>query len=259
MKDYYDYVKNILSEIYLKEPCYLNHNHNHKERLLEAENNNYTQIFVNVENSPVPQDIVESSKCIIEYSCCNVIAHTKKLNYYKEYAEKFIYLPFIANTDEKMFSNSSRTNIYDIVSSFYNIRHEKRQNVINTLSSDKSIKYINIEKTWGENICDTYYSKSKILLNIHANNSFRVLEEIRVLPALLSQAIIISEQSLYSENLPYKDYIIWTDYENSLSTCKDVLKNYNYFFNKIFTTSFFFNFFKKIKTSSLLNLKNIFD
>ncbi len=43
MRDYYEYIKNILSEISLCGKYYLNHNH--KERLIEACNNNFKQIL----------------------------------------------------------------------------------------------------------------------------------------------------------------------------------------------------------------------
>lgn len=256
MEDYYSYVADIISQINLTNPCYLNHNHNlhNKEHLIEAYRNNFKQIYVNVEDAPISNGLVESSICIIEYSKGNTTKHEKKLQYYKTHLNKFVYMPFVPNIE---VSTEPRVNTYDVVTSFYNITHIRRQSIVDNLINDSTINYINTPKLWGESIYSNFYSKTKILLNVHANQENRVLEEIRVLPAILSKAIVISEKSCYSELLPYKDYIIWVDYENIYSTIKDVLTNYSHYYNKFFSNTNVQEILYNLKRESISSLKTL--
>lgn len=256
MKDYYDYVFNLINTLEFQNNYFLDHNHNHKERLEEALSKGYKKIFVNVEDSPISVELLNSSSCIIEYSFCNFIKHSQKLSHYKEQANKFVYIaPAIGDTDIKNLNNCSRENTYDIVTSLYNTKNIRRKNLIASLNSLKKYKYINVIGSWGEQIYKNYYSKSKVLLNAHAHGN-RALEEIRVLPAILNQAIVISENSEYSEYLPYKKYIIWTDYNNIVNTVLDVLQDYKNYFNKMYSqTSEIYALTQSLKNKSILNLK----
>lgn len=53
------------------------------------------------------------------------------------------------------------------------------------------------------------YRRTKILLNIRQTDHHDTLEELRVLPALLSGVVVISEDVPLRDEIPYKDFILW--------------------------------------------------
>ena len=100
------------------------------------------------------------------------------------------------------------------------------------------------------------YKNTKILINIHATASDMTFEELRCLPALLSGVIVISEESPFKELLPYKDFIIWSSIENMVEKTKEVMNNYESYYNAIFINSNIAEIFKKMKTNSTESLTN---
>jgi hypothetical protein len=50
------------------------------------------------------------------------------------------------------------------------------------------------------------------LIKIHQHDDYNTCEELRILPALLSNVIVISEVSPLIEYIPYKDHIIWFEF-----------------------------------------------
>ena len=78
------------------------------------------------------------------------------------------------------------------------------------------------------------YDFSKILINIHQTDTNHTFEELRVLPALSRGVIIISELSPYIDEIPYWEFIIWSEYDKLCETVLDVIKNYEYYQKKLF-------------------------
>jgi hypothetical protein len=75
----------------------------------------------------------------------------------------------------------------------------------------------------------------KILVNIHQTDSYCTLEELRVLPALMTGILVISEDSPYKEHIPFSNHIIWSSYDNMVDTINNVLTNYDFFRQKYLT------------------------
>jgi len=55
------------------------------------------------------------------------------------------------------------------------------------------------------------------------------------LPALECGVIVISEKSPLNELIPYNDLIIWANYEDIIQITKEVINNYDFFHDKIFS------------------------
>ncbi|MBL8298588.1 MAG: glycosyltransferase [Rhodanobacteraceae bacterium] len=70
------------------------------------------------------------------------------------------------------------------------------------------------------------YRSSRVLLNVHQTDDHHTAEELRILPALQSGMIVISEDVPLREELPYHAFVIWAAYENLLDTAAAVLANY---------------------------------
>jgi hypothetical protein len=79
-----------------------------------------------------------------------------------------------------------------------------------------------------KNVMDNY----KLLVNIHQIETNLTLEELRVLPALMTGILIISEDVPYKEHIPYSKHIIFSPYDEIVETIKNVLNNYDFFREK---------------------------
>jgi hypothetical protein len=94
--------------------------------------------------------------------------------------------------------------------------------------------YIGRPPLWGQER-DNILFKSKILINFHhIEKEYNILEEIRITRCIFNKIIIISE---YSENYhfyPLHKYIIFCEYENLINKAKEVLDNYDDYYNTIY-------------------------
>ncbi|WP_313920490.1 glycosyltransferase family 2 protein [Tahibacter sp.] len=70
------------------------------------------------------------------------------------------------------------------------------------------------------------YRSSRVLLNVHQTADHHTAEELRILPALQSGMIVVSEDVPLREELPYHAFVIWATYEDLLDTAAAVLANY---------------------------------
>ena len=137
-----------------------------------------------------------------------------------------------------LFENNNLNKIYDI--SFIGSLTERRSFIIDQLKN-KGYK-INI-------INDCYdfkdkYNKilsSKILLNIHAHNDYKIFEFARCSIPIFNSQIVISENSLdkelSKEKMNINDYIldkvIFSDYDKIIDKIEDVLNNIDRYEYKI--------------------------
>jgi len=81
---------------------------------------------------------------------------------------------------------------------------------------------------------DKIYQKTKIVINIRQTDSYDTLEELRVLPALRSGAVVICETAPYAEKTAYSKFIIWGSLEELPHLVMDVEKNYEEVHARIF-------------------------
>ena len=88
-------------------------------------------------------------------------------------------------------------------------------------------------KGWGYER-DNLLFRSKILINVHHSTDYTIFEEIRCNRCIFNKIIVISEYSYKWENFPLKEHMIFTDYDNIINKTKEVLNNYDYYYNLLF-------------------------
>lgn len=84
---------------------------------------------------------------------------------------------------------------------------------------------------------DSIYRKAKIVVNIRQTDHHDSLEELRVLPALRSGAIVISETAPYIVKTWYSKFIIWGSIDQLPKLISDTEKNYDQIHSEIFGIS----------------------
>jgi hypothetical protein len=81
---------------------------------------------------------------------------------------------------------------------------------------------------------DQIYRSAKIVINIRQTDSYDTLEELRILPALRSGAIVVSETAPFVEKTAYSKFIIWGSLKELPSLIKEVEGNYQAIHRSIF-------------------------
>ena len=89
------------------------------------------------------------------------------------------------------------------------------------------------------------------MVNVHQTDHHHTFEELRVLPALLNCVIIISEDVPLKESIPYGEYIIWCTYDEIPAKTLEVINNYTYYFDKLFTNGNIDVILNNINTNNL--------
>jgi hypothetical protein len=179
---------------------------------------------------------------IIDYSIPN-INNVKSCNIYNKFSNKHIYIsPSIYN----LYLTKENRNITTLTT-FINIKEARRENLLNKIK-DENMSHINVNNCFEKNALQNLYKNTKIIINVHQTPHHHTFEELRVLPALECGVIIISEISPLSKLIPYNDFIIWESYDNIVKKTKQIIDNYDYYHDLIFS---------KDKVDKLSELKNI--
>lgn len=164
-------------------------------------------------------------KCdfVFEYSNAN-INHIKKYSEFNEYLKVGRYFPPLIYDITK---SHKRTHNCLTIHNITPRRHEIHQQV--------DIQYYHHEcgnDPYGKENMKEIMDKFKVLINIHQTDNHHTLEELRVLPALMTGILIISEDVPYKESIPYSQHIVWSSFEELPHVINDVLKNYNEYCEK---------------------------
>jgi len=179
---------------------------------------------------------------IIDYSIPN-IHNVQNCPMYDSFSKKHIY---ISSSIYELYTLKINRNIITLTT-FINTNEPRRRELLNKINNEK-IEHTNVNNCFNTDALQHLLKNTKILINIHQTPHHHTFEELRVLPALECGVVVISEISPLMDTIPYKDMIIWTNYEDIIDKIKEVIENYDYFHDIVFSTD-------NIKV--LLNLKNV--
>jgi hypothetical protein len=173
---------------------------------------------------------LNNSDIVIDYSNPNIY-NVKTCPQYNSFSKKHIYISSCVY--EPCFTKENR-NILTLTTFFVtNDPSRPRRNEFLNKINDK-MKHTNINNCFEKEL-GNIFKKTKILINIHQTPHHDTFEELRVLPALECGVIVISEKSPLAEMIPYKDLIIWADYDDIVEKTEEIINNYDYFHDIIFS------------------------
>jgi len=124
----------------------------------------------------------------------------------------------------------------------------------NILNNKRLINKIDIIGRYGKNR-DQLLFKYKILLNLHYDNNYNVLEELRINRCIFNKMIVISENSIDQNKYILKNNMIFSSYDKIIDTVIDVLDNYDYYYKKLFS-KFNLNKINKVLKNNIKYLKH---
>jgi len=185
---------------------------------------------------------LNNSDIIIDYSIPNIY-NVKDSNLFYDFSKKHIYIsPTIYNLNLIKQNRNIIT-----LTTFINTNEKRREKLISKIN-DAKISHININNCFEKNDIQNLYNNTKIIINVHQTEHHDTFEELRALPALECGVIVISELSPLSNLIPYSDFIIWINYDDIIRKTKEIIDNYDYYHDLIFS---------KDKINKLLELKTI--
>lgn len=171
---------------------------------------------------------------IVEYSRIN-LANIQGVERFRLLQDKHLY---ISPTLYKLSCASSdfRQRNFITITNFGNSEEPRRKNFLEVMRA-KGMPIQNIQ-TWYEDV-EELYARTRILVNIRQTDHHDTLEELRVLPALRSGVIVISELAPYKELTRYSDFIIWGTLDELPEIIRHVQNNYEATWNAFFATDKF--------------------
>lgn len=117
---------------------------------------------------------------------------------------------------------------------FGNPDDSRRKDFLGSLKSHR-VESRNVQGIYSN--LDAVYRQAKIVINIRQTEHHDTLEELRVLPALRSGAIVICESAPYAEKTWYSKFILWGSLAELPDLIADTQRNYNQVHAQIFGTS----------------------
>jgi hypothetical protein len=207
------------------------------------DDNNYYLIRIN------NYDVLDSSDIVIDYSVPN-IENVKSNELFNSFSNKHIYIsPCIYKCD---FRKENR--YIPVLTTFINVHEERRESFLKSIEK-KNIQHVNVNNCFDTIVLEKLYKSTKILINIHQTYHHDTVEELRILPALQCGVIVICEKSPLYELIPYNDLIIWVEYDKILEETIEIINNYDFFYNFIFTEKNI----NKLKSLNNINSKILSD
>ena len=186
---------------------------------------------------------------IIEYSRINLV-NIRGATKFNDLHDKLLYVSPTLFKFSGLLNDMRRRNFITITN-FGNARQFRRRNFLEELRS-KGIPIQNIH-TWYEDV-EALYERTRILVNIRQTDHHDTLEELRVLPALRSGVIVISELAPFKELTRYSEFIIWGSLDELPEIIRNVQNNYEATWNSIFGTSKFARRMKRLELCNQLTL-----
>ena len=172
---------------------------------------------------------------IADYSVSNIDFIQK---YYaqsgKIYNKPILYLPYqyaikeislLRNQHHKYEYDIGVINAYPKKDSSVNSEFKyKRSDVFDKLTELK-FNCVNITG-WG-NERDSIIQKCKIILNVHHFDCFKIFEHIRCDRLIFANKLVVSEKSMYMEDLDIYPFVYWSNYETIIEYTKHILDNFD--------------------------------
>ena len=223
--------------------------------ILDKINNNYDKLyFINIEQMSHPSYYklirnIDINLNIIDYS-------EENIPFFKNIYNKVFLIPPHFN-----INNNKNNKKIDILS-FNN--NEYRNKILKKIKNNLDDKFnILLLNNCYHDVRDKYFSESKIYINIHCSDEHQTMEMIRIVNLIMNKVIIISQKSLYSDLLFLNKYIIiYNDIDDNIDNLNnhvnDILLNYDYYYNKIyseFNIEEYYNYIKNNVDKLINNLK----
>ena len=194
-------------------------------------------------------EVMKKFDFIIEYSRINLV-NIQGAAKFSDLNDKLFHLsPALCKLSGA--SSDARRRNFITITNFGNSEEPRRKNFLEVMHS-KEIPIQNIQ-TWYSDV-EELYARTRILVNIRQTDHHDTLEELRVLPALRSGVIVISELAPYKELTRYSEFIIWGTLDELPEIIRNAQDNYEATWNSIFGAGKFVRRMNRLERCNQLTL-----
>lgn len=176
-------------------------------------------------------DRLERADAVIEYSRPNLV-NVQSSGLYPELVGRLHYIAPLVYPVEALPAVGGHRDL-EIITLFGNPDEPRRRALLDILQRWNPICR-NIRGRFDD--IRSIYSRTKILVNIRQTDHHDTLEELRVLPALLSGVIVISEDVPLRNEVPYRDFILWAPLHKVPDLVAEVFNNYEQYWDRLFAS-----------------------
>jgi hypothetical protein len=92
----------------------------------------------------------------------------------------------------------------------------------------------NLKRCFDSGALQAHYRRTRVLVNVRRSDHHDTIEELRILPALQSGVIVVSEDGPLRHTLPYARFVVWTHYDTLVEQVADVLHDYDRWHARLF-------------------------
>lgn len=92
----------------------------------------------------------------------------------------------------------------------------------------------NLKRCFDSDALQAQYRRTRVLVNMRRSDHHDTIEELRILPALQSGVIVVSEDGPLRHTLPYARFIVWARYDSLVEQVADVLCDYDTWHARVF-------------------------
>lgn len=174
---------------------------------------------------------LQRADSVIEYSRPNLI-NLRTSGLYPELLARMYYIAPLVYGSGQLFSSQGRD--LEVITLFGNPEEPRRKVLLEQLRAWNPVCR-NIQGRFDD--IQDIYRRTRILVNIRQTDHHDTLEELRVLPALLSGVIVISEDVPLRSEVPYHDFILWAPLQDLPALVRHVYENYAHYYERVFSGS----------------------
>lgn len=157
---------------------------------------------------------------LLDYSFENV-------NILKKHNKTSLYFPHQVNMDNIL----NYDKIYD-VAIIGELKNCKRRRKIYQELKKRKVNIINI-LGWSKER-DNKLFRSKIILNIHYSDNYKIFEEIRCNRCIFNKIIVLTEDSDNIDEFMFRDNIVVSNYNDIRNKTIEIIDNYEKYYKKLF-------------------------
>lgn len=201
-------------------------------------------IFLNVENLTEQLRwnhvlaLLERNVRVADYSPANIrIIQTflsDPSHSHIQYTHTPILLPYQFNHIENLVLKN-QDNVYEYDVGIVNACPKKDPSVSSHLTYKRTLIWEKMNELnwncvnilgWGKER-DELIRKCKVIVNVHHFECFSIFQHIRCDRLIFANKLIVSENSLYGNDLDMKNLVVWSDFSELLETTQNVLNNFD--------------------------------
>jgi len=98
----------------------------------------------------------------------------------------------------------------------------------------KGLPIRNLKRCFDSDALQAQYRRTRVLVNVRRSDHHDTIEELRILPALQSGVIVVSEDGPLRHTLPYARFVVWTHYDALVEQVAEVLRDYETWHARLF-------------------------